>query len=520
MGTPSEPGTTCNKNLLTARFNPDLVLEPRDVHLSAEVGVLAIRELDERLRLTAKLAEALHDPRNPDLINHPLVELLRSRLYAIIQGWGDQDNLDPLRYDLSFQVAVSTQERKAPFCSGETIGAAAGLASQPTQSRLLAALSAASNRQGLKAALLEWSLQSLRVLKTLPAGDLTLDIDSSMWQVFGHPAGTNYNDHYHCSGYHPHLAYLHEARAWMAVELRMGSEYSSNGAAQFVLPLIADLESRTGRRIRVRGDAAYADEKFMSVLEAHRDATGASAPIPYCFRLKTNSVLNRMANPFLTPPPGRRPREPRIWLHELSYQAEDWSRKRRLVLVVKELPGEMFLDYFFLVTNFALREHSGTAVLAYYRQRGTMEADIGQLKTVLRPSLSSSDRSPRTVQAARNPEEQMAAAQKEAFSNEATLILFLLAYNLMAIGAGLMSRACRGRDRAQSGHYPYAGLREELRKDSGYGWSLGRFREQVLKCAGRFLMGGNRIRVIVSQSGAELFLRFWRLLANLHLQLE
>lgn len=516
MGAHGTPARTRKGMPLTAHFNPDVVVEPRDVNLSAEVGVLAIRELDESLRLTMQLAEALHDPRNPKLIDHPLVELLRTRLYAIIQGWGDQDNIDRLRHDLPFQLGVSEKNGKKAFCTGEDGGSAAGLASQPTQSRLLAALSEASNREALKAALRDWSLHSLRILSMLPKGELTLDIDSSMWQVFGHPAGTDYNGHYQCNGYHPHLVYLYEARAWFTAELRMGSEYSSNGAAGLLMPLVSHLEAKTGHRIRVRGDAAYADEKLLSVLEAHRDAAGASAPISYCFRLKTNRVLSRMVEPYLKPPPGRRPKEPRTWLYELSYQAEEWSKERRIVLVVQEEPGKLLLDYFLLVTNYAMTELPGAEVLAYYRQRGTMEADIGQLKTTLRPSLSSSDRSPKAVQAARGPEERFAAEQKEAFSNEATLLLFLLAYNMMTIGARLMSKTSPAIDHSQSGHTPCGGAKEDGAKADGWGWSLGRFREQVLKCAGHLLTGGKKILVVVSQQGAELFLRFWLAIASLY----
>lgn len=509
------PDTTRNEGPITAQFNPSVVVEARDDCLSSEVGVLAIREMDQRLRLTEKLAQALHDPRNQKLIDHPMVELLRSRLYAIIQGLGDQDNLDRLRYDLSFQVGVSGQTGKRPFDTGATGGAAAGLASQPTQSRMIAALSETCNREALKGALRDWSLECLAVLKLLPASELTLDIDSSMWEVFGHPAGTDYNGHYGCNGYHPQLIFLYEARTWIATELRMGSEYSSTGAEKLLLPLVSDLESRTGCRIRVRGDAAYPEENLLSALETHQDPAGKNAPIHYCFRLKTNRVLARMADPYLKPPPGRRPREPRSWVHELLYQAEGWSKKRRVVLVVKELPGELFLDYFLLVTNFEETGHPGPEVWAYYRQRGTMEADIGQLKTALHPSLSSSDRSPKTVQARRSPDAEMAAAQKEAYSNEATFILFLLAYNMMTIAAGVMSKACPEKDRAQSGHVPRGGASVKG-TGPGWGWSLSRFREQVLKCAGRILVGGKQIRVIVSQYGAELFLRFWRAIAGLY----
>ena len=47
--------------------------------------------------------------------------------------------------------------------------------------------------------------------------------------------------------------------------------------------------------------------------------------IDYVSRLRANPVLDRLAEPFMKRPPGRRPAEPRMWLHELLYQAKNWE---------------------------------------------------------------------------------------------------------------------------------------------------------------------------------------------------
>jgi len=50
--------------------------------------------------------------------------------------------------------------------------------------------------------------------------------------------------------------------------------------------------------------------------------------IDYVSRLKANRVLDRLAEPDMNRPRGRRPAELRMWLHELTYQAETWDRPR------------------------------------------------------------------------------------------------------------------------------------------------------------------------------------------------
>jgi hypothetical protein len=65
-----------------AEFNGSLRIESRPERLTAEVGAIALREVMERLDLIPWLTERLHDPRDPDLITHPLSELLRTSLTA------------------------------------------------------------------------------------------------------------------------------------------------------------------------------------------------------------------------------------------------------------------------------------------------------------------------------------------------------------------------------------------------------------------------------------------------------
>lgn len=149
-----------------------------------------------------------------------------------------------------------------------------------------------------------------------------------------------------------------------------------------------------------------------------------------------------------------------------------------------------------------------------------MEADIGQLKTTLGPNLSSAGRSPLQIQEARTKEEELTADQKAAFSNEATLLMNLLTYNFMVMGCHMMSQVCPEMDEAQSGHQCDPSRRNKDKKKQKHGWSVKRFREQVLKCAGRFVLGSKKVRVIISNQTSELWQRFWNAIAALPTMVE
>ena len=86
--------------------------------VSSDGGVMLLREADRRLGLTEALDGVLVDPRDPDLISHAQVELLRQRIYGLAAGYEDLNDHDSLRHDLVWQTAV---ERDQPLASSPTL---------------------------------------------------------------------------------------------------------------------------------------------------------------------------------------------------------------------------------------------------------------------------------------------------------------------------------------------------------------------------------------------------------------
>ncbi|QRK13563.1 transposase [Archangium violaceum] len=79
-------------------------------------------------------------------------------------------------------------------------------------------------------------------------------------------------------------------------------------------------------------------------------------------------------------------------MYEWEYQAQGWSRARRVVLVVLERKDELFPHAFWLVTSWSKEQMPAQALLEHYRQRGTAEGHFGELMDVLAPALSSARR--------------------------------------------------------------------------------------------------------------------------------
>ncbi len=501
-------------HLFNLSFNRAIKIETRAERLSSDAGVLLQREIDERLGFTAGLIARLHDPRSPALITHPLSELVRTRLYLINEGWRDQDDADKLRHDPALRLAVSERQGDAALRAAEGPQEPEGLSSQPTQSRLVAALATEHNRKVLRESLLEWSARGVRARRQHRFQHVTLDFDSTMYEVYGLQGGTAYNGHYECRGYHPLLAQIAETGDWVGGRLRSGEVWTAEGAVDFVIALLARVEREIGQVAMARGDAGMVDDPMLSALEQRRNENGNPAPTPYVFRLKTNAVLDRLAEPFVKRPAGRPPLDGREWTYELEYQAESWRVPRRVVLVVTERPFELFVDSFFLVTNIPAHEFCGAELLEAYRPRGAMEGHLGELKSALAPALSCSERQRVTK---RTDAERQAADERDAACNEATMLLYLLAFNLANQARLLMEDAVPRQIPPTSGHQP----EPDLPQLADYlfprqGWSLQRFREQVLKTAARFLLGSREVTVVIAGAASELWPRLWRRIEQLH----
>lgn len=482
-----------NLTLFATEFNRSIVVEARPERLSSEAGAIIVREVIERLGITGWLAERLTDPRRPDLITHPLSELLNTMLLLLAQGWRDQDDADALRDDAVMRLAVSkrrgisaleTRPRKEGEPLDKNPAAPDGLASQPTLSRLVAMLSTDENRPLVREALLEMAARRIGAGR---GGHrtryLTIDIDSLPIEVHGHQPGSQYNGHYHARIFHPLVASVAETGDLLDVQLRKGAVHTANGALEFVLPLLDRVEARLCQVAAVRIDAGFPEENLLGGLEARRT--------PYVARVRNNAVLDRLAEPYLKRPPGRPPTEPRTWFHELTYRAGSWSRERRVILVVQERPGELFLHYFWLITNWTVDQMSGEALLEHYRERGSAEGHMGELMDVFDPALSSSPR-PKSTYGGRRIETRAPPCDSFAH-NETILLLNALAYNVAHTARVLLEAA------------------------TDEGWSLRRMRERVLRVATRVLVHGRRAVLVIGEASASLWRALWSRLRLLRL---
>src|SRR5438128_938007 len=139
-------------------FGMPLVIERSSGQLSSDAGLPPIRQFDEHLGLTRAFANALDDPRDPELIDHTVLEMVRSRIYGILADYEDQNDHDTLRSDPVFKLLANRLPDDPD------------LSSQPTLSRFENAVSI-PDLWRLRDVLVDLFIQSF----DRPPGHLTFD---------------------------------------------------------------------------------------------------------------------------------------------------------------------------------------------------------------------------------------------------------------------------------------------------------------------------------------------------------
>ncbi len=358
--TPMLPGLSPVRGReIVARFDAD--------HMSSDGGLLALREVEQRLGIARRLAGCIRDPRDPARVAHGLDEIIRFRMLMIAAGYEDGNDADALRDDPMFKLAMERLPDDPDLCSQSTISRAENL---PDARALV--------RVGR--ALVDHYCQSFRQVPRR----IVLDIDDTFDAVHGGQQLRLFNAHYDEYGFQPIVVFDGDGRM-ISAALRPASRPSGRQIVRWLRRLISAVRANWPRvDIMLRADSHYCAPEVLRFCRAER--------LDYVIGVAPTSTLRKhitsLEESTVARAAGANGEKLRRF-KEFYDGADSWDRVERIIARVEA--GPQGVDTRFIVTSLA----GGSPRTIYqdiYCARGQAENHIKAWKTHLAADRTSCTR--------------------------------------------------------------------------------------------------------------------------------
>lgn len=363
----------CGGREIVARFDGGRV--------SSDGGGVLLKEVEDRFGFIRRFAECFTDYRDPDLVEHSLLDLLKQRIFGLCLGYEDLNDHDTLRHDALLAVLVDKadpegndrlrlRDRGQALAGKSTLNrlelTPVGAQADSRYKKIKANLHAAHN----------FLVDAFVLQHPQPPKRIVLDLDATDDPVHGHQLGRFFHGYYdqYCflplyifCGDHPLLALL-----------RPSNLDAATGAVKHLARIVARLrQTWPDVEIEIRGDSGFCRDELMSWCEQNR--------VGFVLGLAKNKRLLRVLGKalhqaqVLFQETGKAARV----FEDFTYRTRNsWSRERRVVGKAEHLPKGT--NPRFIVTSHPSEKYEARNLYeVQYCGRGDMENRIKEQQLCL-----------------------------------------------------------------------------------------------------------------------------------------
>lgn len=371
---------------------PDLISRPIVVqadanHVSSDGGSVLLGQLDRSYGYTKRFASCFVDLRDPRLVEHQFLTMLRQRIYGIGLGYEDINDHEQLRSDPLLAAVCGHDDPEGKKRRFEQ-DYGKPLAGKSTLNRMELPAQNETDQPYKKIVAKPEAIEEFFIAEFVRSLDkktqrIVLDLDLTENPLYGQQEGRFFHGYYDSYCYLP--LYIFCGNWPVVARLRTADEDHFEDTLATVAKVVAAVRRKFPQmKMVVRGDSGFCRDELMSWCEA----TG----VGYVLGLRRNPVLQRILRGSLRSAKSmldhNKSKAERVF-KDFRYRAKTWGKNKRRVVGKGEWTAEG-ANPRFIISNIPPEEIAARELYEQeYCGRGEMENRIKEQHLDLRADRTS-----------------------------------------------------------------------------------------------------------------------------------
>lgn len=320
---------------------PDIFSKPLTAifskeNTSSDGGLIFMKQINDSLRITKSISDAIHDQRDENHIKHELENMIHQRLYQVTAGYEDVNDSDYLKNDPVFKLLCKdSQYRKKTDV----------LASTPTICRLENSVTIKELHQMAENMIHLYLKRNSKRFKKQKKLQITIDLDPTNITTYGNQQLSLFNGYYGETCYLPLIIADGDNGDIITSILKPGTKHATFLLIPILKRLFGVIEKKYPKvKFVIRADSGFQNANLFKYFEDRNN-------IIYRIALISNENLIKAVKEEIKKAEClyAERKETVLVFGELGYKAESWNKFRRVIFRIEVNSHQT--DVRFVVTN-------------------------------------------------------------------------------------------------------------------------------------------------------------------------
>jgi len=251
------------KNTVFYRRNREILVDFSAEEISSDGAVVLLEKIERKHKLLSYFSNFIPDNRHPLLITYSIEKLLKQRVFMLMQGYEDTNDVHHLQYDPLYKDILE-----------------GNLASQPTLSRFENSL----NKRSIFDLCYAWIDRYVSTLKDRK--ELTIDVDATDDPTYGKQQMSMFNGYYGQFMYNELFFHDGDTGQIIVPVLRPGNSHSNKWYVSILKRVLNKIRiAYPTMKITIRADSGFSCAPFYKLADMYN--------LRYAVGLASNQVLKR-----------------------------------------------------------------------------------------------------------------------------------------------------------------------------------------------------------------------------------